>query len=129
MPVPHQALSRHGSGSGNRRGRQAGNHTRTCRQRGRLQNCLKERSREAADIGHVDPGRIAVDVAPEQAIATRKEDQRRSDRKRDRRQELQSRMHERRERDFGVGYGRSSGYASKRESYVRSWRPGSFRVG
>lgn len=47
----------------------------------------------------------------------------------DRRQELQTRMHERRERDFGVGYGRSSGYASKRESYVRSWRPGSFRVG
>ena len=45
------------------------------------------------------------------------------------RQELQTRMHERRERDFGVGYGRSSGYASKRESYVRSWRPGSFRVG
>ena len=35
----------------------------------------------------------------------------------------------RRERSFGTGYGRSSGYASKRESYVRSWRPGSFRVG
>lgn len=46
-----------------------------------------------------------------------------------RRQELQERMHERRERDFGVGYGRSSGYASRRESYVRAWRPGSFRVG
>ena len=35
----------------------------------------------------------------------------------------------RRERDFGVGYGRSSGYADRRQSYVRAWRPGSFRVG
>lgn len=46
-----------------------------------------------------------------------------------RRQELHERMHERRERDFGVGYGRSSGYADRRQSYVRAWRPGSFRVG
>jgi hypothetical protein len=31
-----------------------------------------------------------------------------------------------RERDFGVGYGRSSGYG--RTSYVRAWRPGVFTV-
>ena len=30
------------------------------------------------------------------------------------------------ERDFGVGYGRSSGYG--RTSYVRAWRPGVFTV-
>lgn len=46
-----------------------------------------------------------------------------------RRDELQDRMHVRRERDFGVGYGRSSGYASQRASYVRAWRPSGFRVG
>ena len=39
------------------------------------------------------------------------------------RQALQERMHQRR-RDFGVGYGRSEGYAHKRGSYVRrGWRP------
>ncbi len=48
-----------------------------------------------------------------------------------RREELVNRMHERRERDFGVGYGRSSGcgragYSSG--SYVRAWRPGVFGV-
>ena len=32
----------------------------------------------------------------------------------------------RRERDFGVGYGRSSGYG--RASYIRTWRPGVFKV-
>jgi hypothetical protein len=43
-----------------------------------------------------------------------------------RREELVERMHERREREMGTGYGRSSGYASARESYVRTWRPGMF---
>lgn len=42
-----------------------------------------------------------------------------------RREELVDRMHQRRERDFGVGYGSSSGYASGK-SYVRAWRPGMF---
>lgn len=46
-----------------------------------------------------------------------------------RREELVERMHVRRERDFGNGYGRSSGYASHgRDSYVRAWRPGVFGV-
>ncbi len=43
-----------------------------------------------------------------------------------RREELVDRMHDRRERDMGVGYGSSSGYASKQQSYVRAWRPGMF---
>jgi uncharacterized membrane protein YkvA (DUF1232 family) len=43
-----------------------------------------------------------------------------------RREELVERMHERRERDMGVGYGSSSGYASSRGSYTRTWRPGLF---
>ena len=43
-----------------------------------------------------------------------------------RREELVDRMHTRRERDFGVGYGRSSGYG--RASYIRTWRPGVFKV-
>ena len=46
-----------------------------------------------------------------------------------RRDELVDRMHVRRERDFGSGYGSSSGYASKRESYTRGWRPGVFKFG
>lgn len=46
-----------------------------------------------------------------------------------RREELFERMHDRRERDVGMGYGRSSGYADRRQSYVRAWRPGSLRVG
>ena len=47
-----------------------------------------------------------------------------------RRDELVERMHQRRERDYGAGYGRSSGYASSaRGSYVRGWRPGVFKVG
>lgn len=46
-----------------------------------------------------------------------------------RRDELVERMHQRRERDYGTGYGSSSGYASNgRASYVRGWRPGVFRV-
>ena len=43
-----------------------------------------------------------------------------------RRDELVDRMHVRRTRDMGVGYGRSSGYASTRPSYTRAWRPGTF---
>jgi uncharacterized membrane protein YkvA (DUF1232 family) len=42
-----------------------------------------------------------------------------------RREELIERMHQRRERDMGTGYGSSSGYAAK-TSYVRAWRPGMF---
>ena len=46
-----------------------------------------------------------------------------------RREELIDRMHQRRERDVGTGYGGSSGYASTaRSSYVRGWRPGVFTV-
>jgi uncharacterized membrane protein YkvA (DUF1232 family) len=45
----------------------------------------------------------------------------------DRRRELQERMHRRRDRDYGTGYGSSSGYA--RESYAGgAWRPGMLRV-
>lgn len=45
-----------------------------------------------------------------------------------RREELIDRMHQRRERDFGTGYGSSSGYAATgRSSYVRGWRPGVFK--
>ena len=43
-----------------------------------------------------------------------------------RRDELQERMHRERERDFGTGYGNSSGYA--RKSYTNAWRPGMLRV-
>jgi len=43
-----------------------------------------------------------------------------------RREELQERMHRRRERDYGTGYGSSSGYA--REGYTSAWRPGLLRV-
>jgi uncharacterized membrane protein YkvA (DUF1232 family) len=46
-----------------------------------------------------------------------------------RRDELVDRMHVRRDRDFGSGYGSSSGYASTRESYTRGWRPGIFKFG
>lgn len=45
-----------------------------------------------------------------------------------RREELINRMHSRRERDFGTGYGASSGYASKRNYAMASWRPGIFRA-
>jgi hypothetical protein len=44
-----------------------------------------------------------------------------------RREELVDRMHARRERDFGVGYGASSGYRS-RSSYARTWRPSLFKL-
>lgn len=42
-----------------------------------------------------------------------------------RRDELVDRMHVRRERDYGHGYGSSSGYGAKR-AYTRPWRPGMF---
>ena len=45
-----------------------------------------------------------------------------------RREELINSMHSRRERDFGTGYGASSGYASKRNYAMASWRPGIFRA-
>ena len=46
-----------------------------------------------------------------------------------RRDELVERMHRRRARDTGSGYGRSSGYAANKRSYAdRSWRPGMMRV-
>ena len=46
-----------------------------------------------------------------------------------RRDELVERMHNRREREPGAGYGSSSGYGSKR-SYIKgaSWRPGIFKT-
>jgi uncharacterized membrane protein YkvA (DUF1232 family) len=43
-----------------------------------------------------------------------------------RRDELQDRMHRQRTRDFGTGYGSSSGFA--REGYTQAWRPGLLRV-
>ena len=44
-----------------------------------------------------------------------------------RREELVERMHRRRDRTMGAGYGSSSGYASGRANYARAWRPGMFR--
>lgn len=45
-----------------------------------------------------------------------------------RREELVDRMHSRRAREMGQGYGSSSGYAAVgRGSYVRTWRPGMFK--
>jgi uncharacterized membrane protein YkvA (DUF1232 family) len=46
-----------------------------------------------------------------------------------RRDELVDRMHVRRDREFGTGYGSSSGYASTRQPYTRGWRPGVFKFG
>jgi uncharacterized membrane protein YkvA (DUF1232 family) len=43
-----------------------------------------------------------------------------------RRDELQDRMHRQRTREFGTGYGSSSGFA--RESYTKAWRPGLMRI-
>lgn len=46
-----------------------------------------------------------------------------------RRDELVERMHRRRDRDTGAGYGKSSGYASGKRNYSdRGWRPGLFRA-
>jgi len=42
-----------------------------------------------------------------------------------RREELVDRMHARRQRDVGIGYGSSSGYGARR-TYTRAWRPGMF---
>ena len=44
-----------------------------------------------------------------------------------RREELQDRMHRRRERTSGTGYGRSSGWSSGK-SYTGGWRPGMMQV-
>lgn len=44
-----------------------------------------------------------------------------------RREELVERMHRRRDRTMGAGYGSSSGYAGDGGSYTRAWRPGLFR--
>lgn len=44
-----------------------------------------------------------------------------------RREELHDRMHRRRARDFGTGYGRSSGWASGK-SYSGGWRPGMMKI-
>ena len=44
-----------------------------------------------------------------------------------RREELIGRIHRRRDRDYGVGYGGSSGYGG-REKYTRSWRPGLMQI-
>ena len=54
-----------------------------------------------------------------------------------RREELIERMHQRRDREVGGGYGRSSGYGGSggygapggSKSYTRSWRPGGFKFG
>lgn len=47
----------------------------------------------------------------------------------DRRTELVDRMHRRREREMGTGYGGSSGWAQAKTYHGRdSWRPGSFRT-
>jgi len=46
----------------------------------------------------------------------------------DRREELQDRMHRRRSRDFGTGYGNSSGYASATTYINEGWRPSLFRT-
>ena len=46
----------------------------------------------------------------------------------DRREELQDRMHRRRARDFGTGYGNSSGYASGTSYVNEGWRPSLFRT-
>ncbi len=45
-----------------------------------------------------------------------------------RREELQDRMHRRRARDFGTGYGNSSGYASSTTYVNEGWRPSLFRT-
>ena len=44
-----------------------------------------------------------------------------------RREELQSRMHRRRERDYGTGYGNSSGWGSGKD-YTGGWRPSMMQI-
>lgn len=46
----------------------------------------------------------------------------------DRRAELLERMHDRRSREAGTGYGRSSGYGPLSSYVTRSWRPSTFSV-
>ncbi len=46
----------------------------------------------------------------------------------DRREELQDRMHRRRGRDYGTGYGSSSGYARETTYVNDAWRPSLFRT-
>ncbi len=45
-----------------------------------------------------------------------------------RREELHDRMHRRRARDYGTGYGKSSGYARETTYVNESWRPSLFRT-
>ena len=45
-----------------------------------------------------------------------------------RREELHDRMHRRRARDYGTGYGRSSGYARETTYVAPGWRPTLFRT-
>ena len=45
-----------------------------------------------------------------------------------RREELQDRMRRRRGRDYGTGYGRSSGYARETTYIAPGWRPSLFRT-
>ena len=45
-----------------------------------------------------------------------------------RREELHDRMHRRRARDYGTGYGSSSGYAQDRSYVNQGWRPSLFRT-
>ena len=45
-----------------------------------------------------------------------------------RREELHDRMHRRRSRDYGTGYGKSSGYARDTTYVNESWRPSLFRT-
>jgi len=46
----------------------------------------------------------------------------------ERRSELQDRMHRRRARDYGTGYGDSSGYKSEKSYVGGGWRPSLFRT-
>ena len=45
-----------------------------------------------------------------------------------RREELQDLMHRNRGRDYGTGYGKSSGYAREKSYVSESWRPSLFRT-
>jgi uncharacterized membrane protein YkvA (DUF1232 family) len=46
----------------------------------------------------------------------------------ERRTEIQDRMHRRRARDYGTGYGDSSGYKSEKSYVGNGWRPSLFRT-
>ena len=72
-----------------------------------------------------------------QMLAAQGQDLGRTDWLDSRREELIERMHQRRDREVGGGYGRSSGYGGSggygapggSKSYTRSWRPGGFKFG